>query len=439
MRIRFREGEGNPLALFLSGVSLIFISAVVLFFSEFFNGSMVDEAFFAVSKHAVSVPSSPVNRANDGKTVVVSGKVTTDQSLSDGIVSVPNVLVLHRSVEMYQWVEHVRTRRSGNRDVVSYSYTKEWSSALHNSAKFHHKDGHENRRNFPMQPATLSASAANLGDFRLDKKHVSKLEGSVTTLPLPSDLPSKGYVFSNGYYYPSVGAHDTVGGIRLRYSYIPSETPVSVVGTQMPGNSLTDKGGVFLAYDGLLSKSDILKKLKKKSLSVNLYRIGCLLAIMLGLLIIDRAKMTFLSFIPEMAKYAVPVSKKNTFLRALSVFSGVAAFVWLFLNSAIALLLAVGSVACWKKAKSNILRDLPPEMEGVDLFREFKDALKKEFQNGMEKSRKEEARIIIGNRKFRSFKEVKDALRNEFIPKIKSQLFNRSSKGIADNDEEEDL
>ena len=207
----------------------------------------------------------------------------------------------------------------------------------------------------------------------------------------------------------------------------------------MPGNSLTDKGGVFLAYDGLLSKSDILKKLKKKSLSVYLYRIGCLLVIMLGLMSIDRTKMTFLPFIPEMAKYAVPVSKKNTFLRALSVSFGVAAFAWLFLNSAVALLLAVGCVACWGKAKSNILRDMPPEMEGVNLFKEFKDVLKKEFQNGIEKSRKEEVPIIIGNRKFRSYKEVKDAFWNEFIPKIKSQIFNRSSKGPADNDKKEDL
>merc|ERR1719242_1541017 len=61
--------------------------------------------------------------------------------------------VMHKSIEMYLWKEHKTERKESFNDneevrtVTTYSYTKEWTSTNHNSARFKHPQNHYNPQN----------------------------------------------------------------------------------------------------------------------------------------------------------------------------------------------------------------------------------------------------------------------------------------------------
>lgn len=318
------------LQLFLLGGSLFLSSFFVLFFNELFNVAANRQAR-VIEQSAADVPADPVNRANDGKLVVVSGPVATDLSISDGYISVSDTLVLRRNVEMFQWVEYIRR---SSKSSSSAHYRKEWSSVPHNSSSFRERRSHVNPAEFPLKSGSFAVSSAKLGGFALNKTDIESLPGGE---PLRDAFPIKGFVFRDGYYYSESGRTPAVGDIRLSYSRVPSGGVFTFAARQTPANTLTampmKDGSLFLRYAGSLGKSGVLDKLGRQGkLRLNLLRIGGALLMLAGLKLMVRQVLTVLALFPKAERFAALITGEEVLWAAGALVSGTVSFAWIFCN-----------------------------------------------------------------------------------------------------------
>eukprot|EP01083_Nonionella_stella_P094547 265313_1 len=64
-----------------------------------------------------------------------------------------NAFVIHKDIEMYQWIEKKSKRKEHSNDgqssrtVTTYDYVKQWTSTYHTNARFRHPEGHYNPQN----------------------------------------------------------------------------------------------------------------------------------------------------------------------------------------------------------------------------------------------------------------------------------------------------
>ncbi len=131
----------------------------------------------------IEAPASPIDPANDQELVHVTGLVAVTEPLNDPEFGVTATGVrLDRKVEMYQWQEESksesRTKLGGGEETVTtYTYTKVWSDEALDSSAFNTPAGHENPA-MSIEGATVYATDATLGDFKLEENVLSQMEGA---------------------------------------------------------------------------------------------------------------------------------------------------------------------------------------------------------------------------------------------------------------------
>ena len=141
------------LCIFFGG-SFLIVALFIFFFSEREAAHNYYLKEFAKNNY-VETNADSVLPENDGKLVLVHGKTSTEDSITDSVfnVSVDKSMCLNRNVQMYQWAEtrHEHTSGSGKsrRTYYTYSYAKGWHRDIINSSHFHDSENHKNPR-FPM-------------------------------------------------------------------------------------------------------------------------------------------------------------------------------------------------------------------------------------------------------------------------------------------------
>jgi len=116
----------------------------------------------ALIEDAIVVPGTQVLAENDGKIVLVSGRITNNEfyAFDDTFEVEADSPILKRSVDMYQWVKYTR-------DDEDY-YTTEWS----NAKPIVYSD---NPRDKPYQDK-MSCASVWVGEYELSPEIVAKLE-----------------------------------------------------------------------------------------------------------------------------------------------------------------------------------------------------------------------------------------------------------------------
>jgi hypothetical protein len=192
----------------------------------------------------ISLPQASVLSEYEGNLVHVSGSAVTNETVTDPEFDVAvNAIKLKRKVEMYQWKETKKrkTRKKlggGKKTVTTYSYSKSWSSNLISSSNFKKPDGHSNPASMPYQSQEFVAAEVNLGEFKLSRSLVSKIN---QTTPLPvADLAnienmSEASFHGGGIYFGNNPSSPQIGDSRIIYRIV-SPTEISVVSRQI-GNS----------------------------------------------------------------------------------------------------------------------------------------------------------------------------------------------------------
>ncbi|MBV9656765.1 MAG: TMEM43 family protein [Verrucomicrobia bacterium] len=240
---------GSSIVGTLFGALLVLASFPVLFLNEgraVQTARSLNEGAAAV----VNVPASPIQSANNGKLVHLTGLTVTNSTLRDRTFGVEaRALLLSRTVEMYQWKEKTESRTreklgGGKETTTTYEYQKEWSGSAIDSQRFKHPEGHDNPA-FPYQPQTLAASDVKVGDFKIPERFIAKLSGTqpitlgdaaVASAPV-SNNRLRPKIEQGGFYYGQNPASPRVGDVRVKFTSL-EPTDISVIAAQTGDGTL---------------------------------------------------------------------------------------------------------------------------------------------------------------------------------------------------------
>ncbi|PEN12238.1 hypothetical protein CRI94_14455 [Longibacter salinarum] len=224
----------------LFGILIFLVAFPLLFWNE---GRAVKTARSLDEGAASVVTTSPdaVDPELDGQLVHVTGRATSDATLTDPIFGIEaSALKLRRSVEMYQWTEETsqetQKKLGGSEETVTtYSYSKTWASRPIDSEEFEKSAGHENPGPMPFSEWSDVAHPVTVGAFRLPGSMADGIGSYDDYVPTPDertaieaehDITSQG-----GTLYSGDPATPQVGDIRVTFDAVASG-PVSIVAKQ---------------------------------------------------------------------------------------------------------------------------------------------------------------------------------------------------------------
>ncbi|MBQ2593294.1 MAG: hypothetical protein II567_08460 [Candidatus Riflebacteria bacterium] len=210
---------------------IIFLTLAIFFNEKLFLISYLESEHFIDS--CVEISEDRIDTANDGKLVLLYGKLATKDILTDPLfkVSVDNSTSLTRIVEMYQWeeIKEKHRKRSGKRDIeyYTYSYHKSWRREPINSDLFHDKKGHENPKKTLHKSISIVADDITIGAHKIPSNMIGNYGPSETvvldssTISLPdADATIKGneiYYKANNKEDYSIKKSDSLSKEKLEY------------------------------------------------------------------------------------------------------------------------------------------------------------------------------------------------------------------------------
>lgn len=249
----------------------------------------------------VDVANTPVDPANNGKLVHISGPVVPQGTPQDSLlgVSAEGATALSRKVEMFQWVEESssetrKTLGGGEETVTTYSYRKEWRTGVVDSSKFRQSNEHFNPQ-LPLDSETFPVASASIGDFTLQGSDVAGL-GADRSIPatgdvvasveaaLPSDRPVS--TDGNAIFSSFNRQNPDVGDLRITFTR-EDLAEASFVG-QQDGTAITpyrtsNAQTIFLRSGGLESAAAMFETAQSENTMITwLIRVGGLVGMFIG-------------------------------------------------------------------------------------------------------------------------------------------------------------
>ena len=232
---------GNAFKGIVFGIILV----VIAFFLLFWNEGRAVKRYKTLKEGGgavISVAADKVDSANQGRLVHLTGKATTDETLSDSTFGVSSQAIkLHRVAEMYQWQQESKSEEKkklggGTETTTTYTYTKVWSENLISSSQFKKPDGHQNPGQMAYQSEELVATKVTVGAFTLPPSMVRMMR-DFTPVSLGQDykLPenlNKAQVSSNTVYIGANPGSPQVGDIRISFKEVKPMT-ISLVANQV--------------------------------------------------------------------------------------------------------------------------------------------------------------------------------------------------------------
>ena len=136
------SSHGSKGGEFITGLFIICIALPLVWFNE--KKQVKIYKLLSAGKKAVvqNVSINEVRKENNLKLIHAQGLMTTDAPISDErfSISCENTVKLQRVVEMYQWIQTVRTHEHQR----TYSYRKDFVSTHIDSAQFNDQEKNKN-------------------------------------------------------------------------------------------------------------------------------------------------------------------------------------------------------------------------------------------------------------------------------------------------------
>ena len=340
------------------GIILIIVGIALLFWNE---GRAV-KTYNTLKEGqglVIDVASDSVDAANDGKLVHLTADALTDETLVDSDFGVSaNAIRLRRAVEMYQWkeTEKSETRKKlggGEETVTTYTYTKEWSGMLNNTANFQEPSGHENPSEFPYDSMTLDAEKVAVGAFYLSPDLIAQLSDfkdlPVRDVPEGAEWPEGARTDKGGIYLGVNPGQPQVGDVRINFSVV-EQGPVSVVAAQN-GDTFADyqtKAGGTIAM--IVSGNVPAQQMFEDAIATNtlvtwLVRLGGFILIWIGFGLLFAPLSVLADIVPLFGSLVGAATGLIAFLLALAVALTVIAIAWVVFRPLLGITLLVLAVA----------------------------------------------------------------------------------------------
>jgi len=236
---------GQAIGGVLVGLVAILVAVVLLFWNE---GRAIKTAQGLTEGAGVvkSVPAEPVDPANEGRLVHVTGMLSTGGPVADGdfAIRVRSVRLV-RHVEMYQWKEETQTETKtklggGEERTTTYKYVRDWSDRPIDSTRFKEPRGHTNPVMTYQSRETLAAGV-RLGAFAVpehmlrgfgEQKPLAAGEPQVNALQIRINKPVT--AIDGVLHVGRDPSQPAIGDMRVSFFEVPLQT-ASVVATQTAG------------------------------------------------------------------------------------------------------------------------------------------------------------------------------------------------------------
>ncbi|NEV61369.1 TMEM43 family protein [Thiorhodococcus minor] len=336
----------------LFGLVLIAVSFPLLWWNE---GRAIDRAkTLAAGRDAVvSITPSPIDPANEGALVHLSGLATTRDQLSDDVFGVSaRAIKLKRSVEMYQWTEEQGSKTTKNlggseTTETTYSYERRWSDTWVDSSRFRQPSGHENPASMPYESQTAQAARVTLGAFALAARFVSQMDAFEPLNVAMSDRVPAGFSSHAGGYYRGSPASPQIGDIRVAFAVV-DPMDVSAIGRQR-GDAITTatmaRGSIALLEPGLVDADAMFDKAETANRILTwLARLGGVLLMWLGFALVLGPLKVLADVVPFIGTLVGAGTGFIAALLALALGLITIAVAWVFYRPILAAILLGGAV-----------------------------------------------------------------------------------------------
>ncbi|MBP9828223.1 TMEM43 family protein [Patescibacteria group bacterium] len=327
---------------------------IVLFFSSFgvlfWNEGRVDLS--KIAKKAEVVSAGQVDANKNGVFASVSGEVTTDSTLGDGLYLAPGMyLSISRIAEIYAWEEDSKSETTTNTGgsettTTTYTYEKAWTSDPQDSSEFQEVTGHENQVQTQTE-TSLQTESINVGAWAVDGRSVDLPGGEQLTLneervTLPAGAQiSGGYVYLNG----ADPALPDIGDERVKYTALMPGFDGTIFGEVDGANGqiarYTDKNGnaFYRIFEG--GRDEALATMHGEYvMALWIFRFVGFLMMWIGLSMVFGPISALLDILPIFGRLSRTLIGGVTFLIA-GLLSIVTILVSMILHSLVALIIAV--------------------------------------------------------------------------------------------------
>lgn len=346
----------------LFGALLFIVAFPCLFYNEW---SAVNryQALAEGQSQAVSVEADAVDPGNEGRLVHLTGKATTEETLTDVEFGVAEpALKLDRSVEMYQWVQNEKKEKKkktggGTETKITYSYAKEWKGTVIDSSGFKmDKDPATgavlvNPSSMEFEDADFAAKKITIGAYDLAPVLVSKLSSweprEVTEedrAAAPELLRERLQVHDGGYYLGANPGSPSIGDIRVKWQVV-KPTVATVVAAQNNNTLMaweTSNGDTIAELrEGTLSMDEMFEAaVSDRSTLAWILRFGGFFAMFFGLTMIFRPFVVMGDVIPVIGNFLAMGSAVFAFFIAAILSLGTIGLSWLIARP------LVGAILC---------------------------------------------------------------------------------------------
>lgn len=350
---------------FIFGIILIIVGIGLTFWNE---GRAVQTAksLKEGKGKAVSVSADKVDSNNNGKLVHVTGQAVTDEVLADDKFGVEGKFIrLERSVLMYQWVEHKKTRTEkkvggGKRKEVTYTYKREWKDKLIDSSRFKKPEGHRNPERMPFRDKSIMAREVKLGAYELSSGLVSQIKGEQRLRLTRENWQKMSRKFkdnlqlieeSDMYYDGRSPNEPEVGDIKVYFRKV--EPAVVSIVAQQDGAKLTGyktkAGDTLLMLEmGKHSAKAMFKKAVERNKSMTwILRFVGLAALVFGFMALASPFTTLADVIPFLGDIVGAGTALFAFLIGFAIWLVIMSVAWLFFRPVLGVLMlavAIGAI-----------------------------------------------------------------------------------------------
>ncbi|PTX94007.1 hypothetical protein DB345_20805 [Spartobacteria bacterium LR76] len=332
-------------------------------------------------KEVVPIASAPIDPANNGRLVHVSGEASASGPATDSVLGTSaKALCLRRTVEMYQWKEESSTEREqkvggSEEETTTYTYKKVWSSEPIDSSGFQEKS-HQNPDSMPIATEDFFPQEVQVGDFFLTDALLSqadkfeKMPVKSENLTATSELERLGNVsiVAGAYYVGADPQKPAVGDLRVAFEVIPLGE-VSVLARQVGDTfepfSVRDLGSIETLYLGAVSAQEMFagERSANTTLTWILRGVGFVL-MFVGLLAISSPLPVIASVLPLAGDVIGAGVALVMFLLALALTVGTIAITWIAVRPLLgigllilaALVVAGGGWLLYKRRQGRLLR-----------------------------------------------------------------------------------
>jgi hypothetical protein len=234
------RGLGDNLLGSIKGVFFGLVLLVLAFPVLWWNEGRTDMS--TVAKTAVVVKPDGSSSPAAGKLVAVTDKLQTAAQLGDaGYLKAGPYVSLHRTSEMFAWVEKVTTKTEkklggGTRETKTYDYDKKWTHDPESGADFKVSLGHTNPT-LEITSQHWSAPSASIGAYTVDPSEV-ELPSSRDLELTPERVENPKRVIGSYLYLGKADAKaPKLGDVRLSYEAVEANRLVTAYG-QLSGKEL---------------------------------------------------------------------------------------------------------------------------------------------------------------------------------------------------------